>query len=157
MDTKKALDRAQWLCSQSEKCTFDIKKKLLQWDVDEMAGRKIIDALLEDGFIDESRYATSFAREKARFNKWGPKKIEMALRAKRIADEHIDIALSESAEHSNDDMLRELLTSKAKTIKAKDSYDLKTKLIRFGMSRGFEYGRVLGIVEKILSTYLENT
>ncbi|MDD3566986.1 MAG: regulatory protein RecX [Bacteroidales bacterium] len=150
MDAKKALDRAQWLCSQSEKCTFDIKKKLLQWDVDEMEGEKIINALLEDEFIDESRYAISFAREKARFNKWGPKKIEMALRAKRIADEHIAIALAESAEHSNDDMLRELLTSKAKTIKAKDSYDLKTKLIRFGMSRGFEYGRVLGIVEKIV-------
>jgi regulatory protein len=150
MDAKKALDRAQWLCSQSEKCTFDIKKKLLQWDVDEMEGEKIINALLEDEFIDESRYAISFAREKSRFNKWGPKKIEMALRAKRIADEHIAIALAESAEHSNDDMLRELLTSKAKTIKAKDSYDLKTKLIRFGMSRGFEYGRVLGIVEKIV-------
>ncbi len=150
MDAKKALDRAQWLCSQSEKCTFDIKKKLLQWDVDEMEGGKIINALLEDEFINESRYAISFAREKSRFNKWGPKKIEMALRAKRIADEHIAIALAESAEHSNDDMLRELLTSKAKTIKAKDSYDLKTKLIRFGMSRGFEYGRVLGIVEKIV-------
>ncbi|MDY0254604.1 MAG: regulatory protein RecX [Tenuifilaceae bacterium] len=150
MDAKKALDRAQWLCSQSEKCTFDIKKKLLQWDVDEMEGEKIINALLEDEFINESRYAISFAREKSRFNKWGPKKIEMALRAKRIADEHIAIALAESAEHSNDDMLRELLTSKAKTIKAKDSYDLKTKLIRFGMSRGFEYGRVLGIVEKIV-------
>lgn len=151
MDAKKALDRAQWLCSQSEKCTFDIKKKLLQWDVDEMEGEKIINALLEDEFIDESRYAISFAREKSRFNKWGPKKIEMALRAKRIADEHIVIALAESAEHSNDDMLRELLTSKAKTIKAKDSYDLKTKLIRFGMSRGFEYGRVLKILGEIIS------
>lgn len=156
MDLKKALDRAQWLCSQSEKCTFDIKKKLLQWNIDELDGKKIIDALLEDGFIDESRYATSFAREKARFNKWGPKKIEMALRAKRIADEHIAIALSESAEHSNDDTLRELLTTKAKTIKAKDNYDLKTKLIRFGISRGFEYGRVLEIVEKMLTTNTQN-
>lgn len=150
MDTKKALDRAQWLCSQSEKSIFDIHKKLLQWGVDESEGKKIIGALLEEGFIDERRYATSFAREKARFNKWGPKKIELALRAKRIAEEHIAIALAESAEHSNDEMLRELLTSKAKTIKAKDSYDLKTKLIRFGMSRGFEYGRVLSMAEKIV-------
>jgi len=157
MDTKKGLDRAQWLCSQSEKCPYDIRQKLLQWGVDTEEIKKIIDLLVKDGFIDESRYAISFAREKARFNKWGPKKIEMALRAKRIADEHIATALSESAEHSNDDMLRELLAAKAKTIKAKDSYDLKTKLIRFGMSRGFEYGRVLGIVEKILNTNLENT
>jgi regulatory protein len=81
----------------------------------------------------------------------------VALRAKHIADEHIATALSESAEHSNDDMLRELLAAKAKTIKAKDSHDLKTKLIRFGMSRGFEYGRVLGIVEKMLNTNRENT
>lgn len=150
MDTKKAFDRAQWLCSQSEKCIFDIEKKLQQWGVNESEGKKIIDALLEDEFIDESRYTLAFAREKARFNKWGPKKIEMALRAKRIGNEHIDNAIEEISEFTNNHKLHEILAAKAKTIKAKDSYDLKTKLIRFGISRGFEYGQVLGIAEKIV-------
>ncbi len=148
----KAIDRAQWLCSQQEKCSYDIRKKLIQWGIDSENIQSVIDSLLNDGFIDESRYAVTFAREKARFSKWGPKKIEYALRSKHISDEHIKLALKEAEEFVDKDTLKELLTKKARSVNHKSSYDLKVKLLRFGVSRGFEYDDV----KSILSTILES-
>ena len=152
LDEKKALDRAQWLCSQQEKCTEDIKRKLTQWGVDPEKILAILGSLIDDGFIDEKRYALTFARDKARFNKWGSKKIEMALRAKRIPQENIQQAISEVESFLGKDTLSDLLDKKLRTLKYKDRYDLKSKLLRFGVSRGFEYGDVLDVVEQLLST-----
>jgi regulatory protein len=145
-----ALNRAQWLCSQREKCLAEIKLKLTQWGIGADDAQSILITLVSDGFINESRFALTFARDKARFNKWGPKKIEMALRAKRISKEDIEQALTEIEEFTSTENLTELLTKKAKTIKYKDAYDLKTKLIRFALSRGFEYGKVMGVIGSIV-------
>ena len=153
LDVNAALDRAQWLCSQSERCCFDISQKLHQWGIDPNDSKKILDSLVADGFIDEGRYAQSFAREKARCNRWGPRKIEMALRAKRIADEYIQQSLSAIQEHTSAAKLQELISKKAGSIKYKDTYDLKGKLLRFGISRGFEYTEVTRAVENVVSDY----
>lgn len=148
----KAIDRAQWLCSQQEKCSFDIKKKLIQWGVDSENIQIAIDSLINDKFIDEARYAVTFAREKARFSKWGPKKIEYSLRSKHIPDDYIKRALKEAEEFFDYDTLKELLIKKAKMVNHKNSYDLKVKLLRFGVSRGFEYDDVKSILSKILES-----
>jgi regulatory protein len=147
---KTALERAQWLCSQREKCISEIRLKLTQWQQSEDDSQKIIKSLVSEGFINETRYSLAFAREKARFNKWGPRKIEMALRAKRISDDDIQQALAEVEQFTSTESLTDLLTKKAKTIKHKDKYDLKTKLLRFALSRGFAYGEVLGVVEGVV-------
>jgi regulatory protein len=147
---KTALERAQWLCSQREKCISEIRLKLTQWQQSEDDSQKIIKSLVSEGFINETRYSLAFAREKARFNKWGPRKIEMALRAKRISDDDIQQALAEVEQFTSTESLTDLLTKKAKTIKHKDKYDLKTKLLRFALSRGFGYGEVLGVVEGVV-------
>jgi regulatory protein len=147
---KTALERAQWLCSQREKCISEIRLKLTQWQQSEDDSQKIIKSLESEGFINETRYSLAFAREKARFNKWGPRKIEMALRAKRISDDDIQQALAEVEQFTSTESLTDLLTKKAKTIKHKDKYDLKNKLLRFALSRGFAYGEVLGVVDKLV-------
>lgn len=129
---------------------MDIRIKLQQWGVEAGQIQVIIDSLVKDKFIDEARYANAFAREKARFNNWGPRKIGTALRAKRIPDEYVSTALSEIEQFVSADKLSELIAKKAQTISYKDNYDLKNKLLRFGVMRGFEYGEVLSVVEKLI-------
>jgi regulatory protein len=150
LDRKKALDRAQRLCSRQEKCIADVRQKLYQWGVkvDEMQG--IIEMLIKDRFIDEQRFAINFAREKARFNKWGPKKIEMALRAKYILNEDIVDALTEIEDLVSMQTLHDILQKKMKTVKHTNTNDLRNKLIRFGLSRGFNYEKVAKVVGSII-------
>ncbi len=139
---ERLLIKAQALCSRQEKCLSDIRKKLVQWGATPKDIQFIEKRLLADKFIDELRYAQNFTHEKARFNKWGPRKIEMALRAKQIASENINIALLEIDNNANKKTLVELLKKKLKTLQYSNPMEMRSKLIRFAISRGFSYNDI---------------
>lgn len=150
VDKQKLLFRAQNLCSRQEKCEFDVSKKLLGWGASHKEAEEIILRLKDDNFINQKRFAKIFASEKARFNKWGPKKIEFALRAKKVSDDDIKSALLEVQDFFSSETISKIIKAKIKSVKFSSPYELKNKLIRFGMSKGFEYSNVLAEVEKIL-------
>lgn len=146
---EKAIQRAQALCARQERCSHDIRLKLKQWQILNPEIEKIIKQLMADGFINDERYARMFVRDKSKFNKWGPKKITYTLKSKHFSEDIIKIALGE-IDHANDESnLKEILLKKKKGIRAKSPYDLKTKLIRFGISRGFDYEAVNKIASLI--------
>jgi len=145
-DIQKGLERAQALCSRQEKCISDIRTKLYSWGATKEQIEVIIKSLINDNFLNQKRFSKLFASEKARFNKWGPRKIEQALMMKGFGKDEIAEALAEIQDYFDDDTLAQLLKNKMRSIKAKDEYDLKIKLIRFGISRGYEYGKVLAAV-----------
>ena len=148
---KEATIKAQNICAQQEKCESDIRKKLYDWKANPIDFDEIIKNLINDKFIDEQRYAISFAKEKFRFNKWGKIKIEFALRQKKISSNYILNALSEIDESEYDSVLENELTKKLKTIKDTDEYTIKSKLSRFAISKGFENGKVFDMVSTILN------
>lgn len=145
-----ALIKAQNLCANQEKCISDIRTKLYAWKVNPNDHDKILLELQEQKFIDEQRYAISFTKEKFRFSKWGKVKIEYTLRQKNIPTEFISIALEEISESEYDDVLFKELEKKIKSIKDIDEYTIKSKLVRFALSRGFENGKVFDMVSKIV-------
>lgn len=149
---EKALQRAQALCAKQERCSNDIRLKLIQWQIITNEAEKIIRKLIADGFVDDERYARMFVRDKSKFNKWGPIKITYTLRSKRISEEIIKSALHEIV-IADDTSLRELMQRKLKNLKAKSPYELKVKLIRFGVSRGYEYNLVNTIASSIINEH----
>ena len=92
----KVLDRLQAQCSKREYCSSDVFRKALKaFDGDrEMAG-KILQSLQDDRFVDDSRYAAAFAREKSRLSGWGPAKITYMLAGKGIPRQVVVEALKE--------------------------------------------------------------
>ena len=73
------------LCSRSEQCEDDLIKKLLKMGISSPSRKEIIDYLKEERYLDNARYAGSFARDKARFSAWGPLRIRASLIAHRIS------------------------------------------------------------------------
>ncbi|NOU16433.1 MAG: RecX family transcriptional regulator [Bacteroidales bacterium] len=145
---EKATQRAQFLCARQERCSYDIMVKLRQWQIQPHDIEKIIANLSENNFINDKRYASMFACDKSKFNKWGPIKIAQALRAKRISEIVIKESLAGLESKEDENTLIDILNKKASSIKSKSPSDLKAKLIRFGVSRGFEYGRIIEIINK---------
>jgi regulatory protein len=146
---EEALHRAAALCTRSEKCTGDIRTKLLTWGISESDAEKIILYLKKERFLDDTRFCSFFVKDKARFNKWGKVKIGFALRAKKIDEQLIQEALSEIDEEHSMETLLALLQSKAKNLKYKDEYDKNGKLIRFALSRGYEFELIQKVIKKI--------
>ena len=138
MDIKDAKVRAARLCSQQERCSADIREKLGRWEVSEKDRDEVILWLKNEKYLDDSRYASFYVRDKFRFNRWGKIKIRFMLKQKQIPGELINQALEEIPEEEYLDTCRQLLKSKLKTIKDKNQFTRKAKLLRFASQRGFE-------------------
>ncbi len=137
------------ICSKSEKCITDIRKKLEIWQLSDSELQKVIDALVDEKFIDEQRFAESFVRDKFRFNYWGKIKIAYYLKAKGISKTLIDRALSQIADKEYSETLHMLLKQKNKIVKANSDYEKKAKIVRFAQGRGFEYDNIAKLIDKL--------
>ncbi|MCK9156776.1 MAG: RecX family transcriptional regulator [Paludibacteraceae bacterium] len=144
---EEALAKAAALCSLSEKCESDIRKKLLSWGLEANDSEKAIQYLIKEKYIDEKRFARFFVQDKHRFSKWGKTKISYSLKEKGISPAVIREALESIKDEDYSDQIDELLKAKLKGLKYKDLFDAKAKLFRFGMSRGFEYEKVMKAIE----------
>jgi regulatory protein len=135
---KTALNKAMALCARQEYSSGDIQSKLESWGLNNSEAKSVISTLIKEDFINDKRYAWAFVRDKYRHNKWGKVKIAAHLKAKNISSELISSALASLDDDQYRQMVRDTLDSHRKFIKAKNEYDLKGKLLRFGLSKGFE-------------------
>ena len=144
-----ALSRMANLCARRESCVFDIETKLKRYDLDKETIENIITHLIKEKYIDEVRYTRGFIKDKIRFNRWGKTKIEYALRQKRVPEEIVTEAFLEYTNEELNNSLQDLLQAKWKTIKGDSDYEKRNKLIRFGLSRGFDMNNVLKCIKTI--------
>ncbi len=144
-----ALNKAMTLCSRQELCREDIRNKLLLRGVVNNDIEKIITILIKENFISESRYATAFVRDKFKYNKWGKVKIAAHLRVKKLPAVIIRTALDSIDNKQYTKMLQELIDGHRRSVKAKNQYDLKAKLLRYGLSKGFESNLLYDILNEI--------
>ena len=148
LSVAEALSKAAAYCAKGEHCAYDIREKLRQWGFQGDETEDIVEKLLEQGFIDETRYAKAYINDKYRFAKWGRMKIEQGLRMKQIPSaifRPLMDAVIDKEEYQQ--ILLELLTQKRKNLKGEDEYQLKAKLVRFALQRGFTYEEVLYNIE----------
>lgn len=117
---------------------MEVTEKLQRWGIDYDVIRRIVDKLVEEKFIDEERYCRAFIHDKYRFEKWGKVKIGQALQMKKISSMAYLPLLNEIDEEEYLGILQGLLASKQKSVHAGDEYELRNKLVRFALSRGFE-------------------
>lgn len=136
---QEALARLQNLCSRSEKCIYDIRLKLQHWGIPTDDGNKIINSLQESNFLNEERYARAYIKEKLDIAKWGRQKILRTLKAKQIPPTLICKIFAEFDDDKYRNDLLELLKKKNLTLKDESEYSRKAKLLRFALSRGYEY------------------
>jgi len=146
-DFQVILKKAMNLCSKSEKCVDDIKKKNQKWGLNPSDIDKIVTKLKEEGFINHERYAHSFANDKLKFNHWGKKKIAYALKSKSIEENIIEKAIDSIDEDLYSRILNEEISKKHKTLVNKEKKVKKQKLIQYLTQKGFEYGKVFEFVE----------
>lgn len=142
-----ALSYAAKFCSTSEKCKFDVKKKLIDRNIDFPDIEKILSFLEEQNYIDENRYAEFFVRDKFRFNKWGKVKISAELQKKQITESFILNATQQIPNNEYIKTAKELLYKKTLSINETDKYKKKLKLMRFMASRGFEQEVIMSLLD----------
>lgn len=148
MTEEQIYSRMMALCSRREYCKSDIAAKIAALsdsvDADSMIGR-----LCEERFIDESRYAEAFVRDKSRLQGWGEMKIRYALQRKGLDKATIAEALEQLDGTEQMERLAKLMKAKAQSLKTSTPEEKRTKLMRFAVSRGFTYAQADEVCKKI--------
>jgi regulatory protein len=148
LNFEQGLQRAAALCCQSEHCVADITEKLLRWGVSREDSDRIIDRLIDEKYIDESRYALAYVRDKVRFSHWGRVKIKSMLRMLRVSEQDIRNAFDSFDEDEYLGVLENVIESKRRTLPEAESYASRVKLIRFALQRGFEMHEITKFISE---------
>ena len=149
-DINPILTKLRHYCAFQERCVSDVEEKLREWKIEHKHAEKILEQLIKEDYLNEERYARSFASGKFRINHWGKTKIINELERRRVPDLIIQIGLEEIDDDEYREILKELLERKNREIKEKDPWKRKQKLIAFAVQKGYDYGlikQMLGNVE----------
>lgn len=145
---QQALEKLQRYCAYQDRCHQEVRSKLLEMGLFGEALELIMAALIEEGFLNEERFARSFARGKFRIKEWGRQRIEAELRQRKISEYCIRKALEEIDEESYEETLKKVLMKKKAALKeAETELTMKNKLFRYALGRGFEsqlIGKIIG-------------
>ena len=137
LDFGQAFRKAADYCVIQDRCISEMKLKFATWNIDRSYTNSIISKLIDEGFIDEKRFAVNYAGGKFRINGWGRLKIAAGLRARNIPASLIQEVLSSFQMDEYTSFLKELLQKKLHQLGG-DTQQNRQKAAFFAASRGFE-------------------
>lgn len=144
------LQRAMRACSEREYCISDIAALLVRWGADSEEMREwIIERLVKEKFIDEHRYSRAFVLDHFRHSQWGRAKISMALKQKRVDPVAINSGMEAIGEEEYLELLQKILADQRRKIKSKSRIELKGKLLRHALGKGFESHLVYDAINEL--------
>ncbi|MEL1240609.1 regulatory protein RecX [Flavobacterium flavipallidum] len=151
---KEAIQKIENYCAYQERCHDEVEQKLrsLRMDSDEIA--QIITHLINENFLNEERFACSFARGKHRIKHWGKIRITNELKFRGINQTLINIALKEISPEEYYKTFDSLANKNWESIRETNSLKKRKKFCDFMLRRGWESNLVY---EKLKDLESENT
>lgn len=137
MTEQEAYLRLAALCAQAEHCEYEMQEKMRRWEIADDAQARVMQRLITERYVDDERFARAFANDKVKYNKWGRRKVEQAMWLKHIAEDIRQRVLDSIDGEEYIAILRPLLQQKRRSVKAHNDYELRQKLIKFAIGRGF--------------------
>jgi regulatory protein len=130
--------KLEYYCVYQERCFKEIEEKLNSFFLIPAAKEEILIHLIENNYVNEERFAQSFARGKHNYKNWGKNRIKNELKFRNISSKLIEIALKEIDNNSYLEKFNSLAEKKWETIKEKKGPKKNKKFIDYFLRRGFE-------------------
>ncbi|RMG77032.1 MAG: RecX family transcriptional regulator [Bacteroidetes bacterium] len=141
-----AMEKARRYCVYQDRCQAEVRRKLADWGFTGDDADQIIVQLISEDFINEERFAKSFARGKFRIKHWGKIKIKYELQKREISDYCIQKGLEEIDADEYFQTLCKLIEKEKEYLA---DYELTQKLIRKLYNKGYEYELIRNAIEQI--------
>lgn len=145
---EEALQKLRHYCSYQERSHKEVKEKLYSFGLIKQDVEESISSLIAEDFLNEERYAQSFARGHFRTKQWGRVKIVYELKQKGISAYCIQKALNEIDENEYEKTLINLISKKASILpQNRKKYIIRHKIADYVMQKGYE----APLVQRILT------
>ena len=138
-------------CVYQDRCHKEVAQKMRDFNLIPEAKEMILLSLIQDNFLNEERFAKSFARGKFRIKNWGKQRIIRELKFRDISAYNIKTALKEIDEQEYIASIYRITENRNEVLSESDGYKRKKKLIDFLMRKGFETELIYKVVNEVTS------
>lgn len=147
---EKALQKIKHFCSYQERTHQEVKDKLYTYGLYKEDVEMLLSQMIEEGYLNEERYAIAFAGGRFRIKNWGRVKIRYELKQKRLSEYCIKKGIASIDEGDYMKMLEKLFEAKKATLRSeKNIFIKKQKIQSFLMQRGFEPQLISVLLQKM--------
>jgi regulatory protein len=152
MTVNEATKKIEYYCAYQERCHKEVKEKLQGFGMFPQAIDHIVGHLIKENYLNEERFAKSFARGKFRTKKWGKNRIVSELKSRNVSRFNIQSALKEISENEYADTLDALAQKRLGEIKERHPQKRKKKLANYLLYRGWESDLVYEKIRELLQS-----
>lgn len=145
-----AIKKAEYYCAYQDRCHQDVIRKLKDMSMIPEAIDHIMAHLIQEDYLNEERFAKSFARGKFNIKNWGRIRITNELKLRKISAYTIKSALKEIDDSVYHSKLESLAKKKVAQLKGQDKYQKKRKLANYLLYRGWESNLVYELVSTLI-------
>jgi len=125
-------------CAYQDRCHNEVDAKLRTYGLSENESGEIIAHLIAHNFLNEERFACSFARGKHSIKHWGKIRIINELRFRHISQYNINTALKEITPEEYFDTFDNLSTRLWESLRAEKGLRKNKKFCDYLLRKGFE-------------------
>ena len=130
--------KLEYYCSYQDRCHKEVEQKLNSFTLITELKEKVIVHLIENNFINEERFAKSFARGKHNYKGWGKNRIVNELKFRNISSRIIETALKEIPEATYLENFHALAEKNWEIIKEPKGQKRNKKFVDFLLRKGYE-------------------
>ena len=147
---KEATKKLEGYCAYQERCHKEVNQKLRDMNMIPEAIDEIISHLIQENYLNEERFARSFARGKFNIKKWGRNRIVNELKFRGISRFNIKTALKEIDDHIYLTTLDKLAQKRLDQITETNTQKRRKKLADYLLYRGWESHLVYGKLKELI-------
>ena len=137
-------------CAYQERCHAEVRRKLSDMGAPRDEADELITFLITEGFLNEERFARSFARGRFRLKRWGRIRIVRELESRGLSPNCIRRGLEEIDEEEYHASLEELLSRKARETEGENVFVMRDKIAGYAIRKGFEPEMVWEMLKELM-------
>ena len=139
-------------CVYQDRCHHEVEQKLRNFRLIPVAKEEILLHLMQHDFLNEERFAKSFARGKFNIKNYGRVRISLELKRRNISEYNIKSALKEIDENLYLETFDKISRKRNEQIKESNLYKRKKKLTDYLLRKGYETNLVYEKVNELITT-----
>lgn len=149
---QQALQKIKHYCSYQERSHHEVKEKLYAYKLKKHDVDLLITQLIEEDYLNETRFAVQFAGGKFRLKKWGKVKIEYELKLKKVSSYNIKKALAAIDITAYEQVLQTLCKKKWTELKNEQYMIREQKTKNYLLQKGYEPTLIANAIKTLKTT-----
>ena len=144
-----AKKKLEFFCSYQERCHKEVEEKLKELGMIQSASQEIIFQLIQEDYLNETRFAKSFARGKFRIKNWGKIRILRELKSRNISEYNIKMGMEELTDAEYENSFNNLFEKIKESVEYLPIEGQKKKIYSYLYYRGWEHQKIYDALNQL--------